>query len=210
MSSRIALVLSSLFLAGNLCAREPVVGLPCEGCEAVFEGLPQQLSSRARIGRPDEPGSAMLVTGTVLDARGRPRRGVVVYAYQTNNNGIYPTTDKTLGQASHRHGVLRAWVLTDAQGRYAFDTIRPAGYPNTDLPAHIHMHVLERGCSTYYIDDIMFKDDPRLTQDSVRRLTLGRGGNGVVLPTLYKGTWHVKRDIVLGKNIPEYKSCEFQ
>ena len=208
MSHRLALVLASLLFAGPLQAQEPIVGLPCEGCEAVFEGMPQQLHSRARIGQPDEPGRAMLVTGSVLGSDGRPSRGIVVYAYQTNNNGIYPTTDKTLGKASHRHGMLRAWAMTNAHGRYAFDTIRPAGYPNTDLPAHIHMHVIERGCSTYYIDDIMFKDDPRLTEDSLRKLTQGRGGRGVVQPKLYNGTWYVKRDIALGKNIPGYSTCK--
>ncbi|MEO8505508.1 MAG: hypothetical protein ABI609_16555 [Acidobacteriota bacterium] len=173
----------------------------------MFEGMPQQLHSRARIGQRNEPGIPMLVTGTVVDSQGKPRNGVVVYAYQTNNMGIYPTSDKTLGQAAHRHGLLRAWALTDAQGRYAFDTIRPAGYPNTDLPAHIHMHVLERGCSTYYIDDIMFKDDPRLTQDKIRKLTLGRGGNGIGLPRLHQGVWSITRDIELGKNIPGYAAC---
>ncbi len=207
MPYRPALVLALLLFAGALHAREPIVGLPCEGCEAVFEGMPQQLHSRARIGQRNEPGRPMLVTGTVVDPQGQPRSGVVVYAYQTNNQGIYPTSDKTMGQASHRHGLLRAWALTDARGRYAFDTIRPAGYPDTELPAHIHMHVLERGCSTYYIDDIMFMDDPRLTQDKIRKLTLGRGGSGISRPLLHQGVWYVTRDIVLGKNIPGYGSC---
>ena len=31
--------------------REPVVGLPCEGCGAVFVGLPESLEARARIAR---------------------------------------------------------------------------------------------------------------------------------------------------------------
>ncbi len=188
-------------------AQEPIVGLPCEGCEAVFDGMPQELSSRARIGQPDEPGEPMLVTGRVFDAQGRPAGGVVIYAYQTNSKGIYPTSKASLGRPSHRHGVLRAWALTNRQGRYAFDTIRPAGYPRTDLPAHIHMHVIERTRCTYYIDDIMFKDDPGLTQESVRKLTLGRSGSGIGRPILRDGIWYITRDIVLGENIPGYDNC---
>jgi protocatechuate 3,4-dioxygenase beta subunit len=199
------LALSSSLCASN--ARERVVGLPCEGCEAVFEGQPEHLSSRARIGQRDEQGDPMLVTGKVIDAQGRPAGGVVAYAYQTNSKGIYPTSDKNRGQAAHRHGTLRAWALTDAQGRYAFDTIRPAGYPGTDLPAHIHMHIIERGRCTYYIDDIMFSDDPRLTPERIRRLTLGRGGNGVGQPLLRDGVWYITRDVVLGKNVPDHKDC---
>lgn len=188
-------------------AQEPIVGLPCEGCEAVFEGTPERLSSRARIGRTGEPGVRMLVTGRVIDARGKPAANVVVYAYQTSSAGIYPTSTKSIGRASHRHGVLRAWALTNRQGRYAFDTIRPAAYPGTDLPAHIHMHVIERGRCTYYIDDIMFKDDPRLTEEGIRKLALGRGGSGIGRPLLHKGTWYINRDIVLGESIPGYGGC---
>lgn len=188
-------------------AQEPVVGLPCEGCEAVFEGIPERLSSRARVGRAGEPGEPMLVTGSIIDAHGKPAANVVVYAYQTSSAGIYPTSDKSLGRASHRHGVLRAWALTNKQGRYAFDTIRPAAYPGTDLPAHIHLHVIEPGRCTYYIDDIMFKDDPRLTKESIHKLALGRGGSGIGRPLLHKGVWYINRDIVLGENIPGYGGC---
>jgi protocatechuate 3,4-dioxygenase beta subunit len=147
---RTLLVLLLVFAScpGMAEARERIVGLPCENCEAVFEGMPEKLVSRARIGQAAEPGAPMLISGRVTDARGQPAAGVVVYAYQTNAKGVYPTSKANLGRASHRHGLLRAWALTDAQGRYAFDTIRPAGYPGTDLPEHVHMHVIERGRCT--------------------------------------------------------------
>ena len=185
--------------------REPIVGLPCEGCEAVFEGLPETLSPRARIAPIGEQGQPMTIEGTVVDRQGRPRSGLIVYAYQTNAQGVYPTDDRFAGQAAFRHGRLRAWVQTDTNGRYTFDTIRPAGYPNTDLPQHVHMHVLEVGRCTYYIDDLMFEDDPRLTPAMLARLTSGRGGNGVARPrTTDAGVQLVTRDIVLGERIPGY------
>ena len=203
----------SLCLAILLCliaasvpaqTREAIVGLPCEGCEAVFDGLPAKFSSRARIAPASEPGQPMLVTGRVLDSAGIPQAGVVIYAYQTNDSGIYPQPSS--GRPSHRHGTLRAWVSSDAQGRYAFDTIRPASYPSRDTPEHIHMHVIERGCSTYYIDDIMFKDDPLLSAAQIRSRD-NRGGNGIGTPVRHKGVWHITRDIHLGQNIPGYPSC---
>ena len=184
---------------------EPIVGLPCEGCEAVFQGLPDTLQSRARIAPVDEPGQPMRIEGTVVDRRGRPVSGVIVYAYHTNAQGVYPTDERFRGQAAFRHGRLRAWVQTDERGRYTFDTIRPGGYPNTDLPEHVHMHVLEVGRCTYYIDDIMFEDDPRLTPAMLVRLTLGRGGSGVARPQRdAAGVQVVTRDIVLGERIPGY------
>jgi protocatechuate 3,4-dioxygenase beta subunit len=200
------IALLPLFLSAAY-AREPIIGKPCEGCESVFEGSPKIFTTRARIGAVNEPGEPMVVTGKVFDSAGKTKAGIIVYAYQTNHNGIYPTSNKNIGLASHRHGLLRAWAVTDSLGRYTFDTIRPAGYPNTDLPAHIHLHIIEPGCFTYYIDDILFKDDPRLTQAQINKLTLGRGGNGVGLPLLHEGTWQIRRDIILGKNIPGYRTC---
>ncbi len=186
-------------------AREPIVGLPCEGCEAVFQGLPVTIETDARIGRRDEPGQSMRIAGTVFDPTGDPASGVIVYAYHTNSRGLYPPDDRYPGLAAYRHGLLRGWAVTDAEGRYSFATIRPAGYPDSDLPAHVHMHVIEAGRCTYYIDDILFEDDPRLTKEKREALILGRGGSGLVTPQGDStGVWVVRRDIHLGKNIPGY------
>lgn len=187
--------------------REPIIGLPCEGCEAVFDGLPATPASRARIAPASEPGEPMVVVGQVLDARGQAQPGVIVYAYQTNSKGIYPESAAVENAETRRQGRLRAWARTDSQGRYAFDTIRPGGYPSTDIPQHIHLHVIEPGCATYYIDDIMFRDDPRLTPAQILRIARNRGGNGISMPVSNHGIWYVTRNIVLGAGIPGYRGC---
>jgi protocatechuate 3,4-dioxygenase beta subunit len=185
--------------------REPIVGLPCDGCEAVFEGLPTQLGFASHIAPPGEPGEAMRIQGTVRDPQGRPKGGVIVYAYHTNAQGIYPKDEHAKGEAAARHGRLRGWARTDPSGRYQFDTIRPGGYPNRDAPQHVHMHVIEVGRCAYYIDSIMFADDPRLTPEKRRELASGRGGNGIVDPRRDETRrWLVTRDIVLGQGIPGY------
>ena len=180
-------------------AREPVLG-PCEGCEAVFVGQPARIDSHARIAPANEPGEPLRIDGRVLDASGQPRAGVIVYAYHTDAGGHYP-------RGEVRHGRLRGWARSDAGGNDRFDTIRPAGYPNTDLPQHVHMHVSEPVCSTYWIDDILFTDDPRLTVEKRRSMTHDRGGNGVATPVRREGSWLVRRDIVLGKNVEGYRAC---
>ncbi len=186
-------------------AQEPIVGGPCEGCEAVFQGLPDSLSWSSRIAPRNEPGAAMRIDGTVRDQAGRAVSGVIVYAYHTDHRGIYPMDDRFRGLAAHRHGRLRGWARTDERGRYRFETIRPAGYPDTNIPEHVHMHLLEVGRCTYYIEDIHFQDDPSLTKGMRERMTQGRGGRAVVAPTKdATGTWLVERDIVLGQNVPGY------
>lgn len=194
-------------LADTPMVEVPIVGLPCEGCEAVFDGIPvpSTLPPTARMAPVGEPGEPLRIEGTVYRWSGEVARGIIVYAYQTNARGIYPTDDERSGRPAHRHGRLRAWVRTDENGRYRFDTIRPAGYPNTSIPQHVHMHVIEPGRCTYYIDNILFDDDPRLTPEKRRAMVTGRGGSGVVSPSREDdGTWAVTRDIFLGRAIPGY------
>ena len=187
-------------------AAERILG-PCEGCEAVFQGRPAQLASQGRIAPPVAPGDPMQVDGIVRDAQRRPTAGIVIYAYQTDHTGIYPRLANAPGRESGRHGAYRGFVVTDAAGRYRFDTIRPGGYPGTDLPQHIHLHVLEPGRCTTYIDDIVFEDDPRLTPRQRAAHAAGRGGNGVVKPVKAAGVWRVTRDIALGSGIANYGEC---
>jgi protocatechuate 3,4-dioxygenase beta subunit len=191
-----------------LAAEERIVGGPCEGCEAVFQGRPAALSSTARIAPKDEAGEPMILSGKVTRPDGAAAPGVIVYAYQTNAAGIYPTDERVRGQAAHRHGRLRAFAVTDASGAYRFETIRPAGYPGTDLPQHIHMHVVEPGRCTYWIDDVVFEDDPRLTPRQRTAHRHGRGGSGIVRPARSSGgAWEVRRDIALGAGIRDYEAC---
>ena len=185
---------------------EPVVGLPCEGCEGVFEGLPEVLESVRRLAPEDEPGEPMRIRGTVYDADGRPAPGVIVYAYHTNAQGVYPPGAGAQGW-TRRHGRLRGWVITDHQGRYGFETIRPSSHPDSEIPAHVHMHIIEVGCCTYFIDDIQFEDDPRLTEQERSESNRARGGSGLVAPERGPdGAWQVTRDIRLGEHIPGYEA----
>lgn len=185
-------------------AREPVIGGPCEGCEAVFEGRPSRLTAEARIAPANEPGEALRLEGTVFDRAGKAAPGIIVYAYQTNARGVYPRDDRFRGQAAHRHGKLRAWARSDSGGHYAFDTIRPGSYPDTRIPQHIHLHVIEPGRATYYIDDVHFTDDPFVAGVDPASLGRGRGGRGFATPMKDDaGRWRVRREIHLGEGIAD-------
>ena len=184
---------------------EPVVGGRCEGCEAVFQGLPDALESSARLAPEDEPGEPLRLTGTVVGPDAQPAPGIVIYAYQTDAEGIYRPLEDPPGAAARRHGVLRAWVETDAKGRYEFLTVRPGSYPETSIAQHIHLHVIEPGRCTYYIADVEFTDDPLIPKDAFEKHARGRGGPGLVTPVKDDaGVWQVERDIFLGMNVPDY------
>jgi protocatechuate 3,4-dioxygenase beta subunit len=184
----------------------------CIECIGAYEGMPRQFESRARIAPPDEPGERLVLTGRTLARDGTPRAGVLVYAFQTDRTGIYPQPEPPRSTFSQTHGRLRGWALTDDQGRYTFDTIRPGAYPDRREPEHIHMVVIESGCATYFIEDIHFADDPLLAQASpARRETLlsGIGGSGIVKPRrdASTGVLYATRDIQLGQKFKDYPGC---
>jgi protocatechuate 3,4-dioxygenase beta subunit len=197
------------------CADLPPMAKPdralanCGGyCTGPYEGMPAIITSHERIAPPSEPGEPLTVSGRVLGPDGRPRSGVIVYGYQTDRTGIYPAALPPRGSFSNYHGRLRGWARTDSKGRYVFDTIRPGSYGGN--PQHIHLHVIEPGCSTYRIDDLMFASDPlleRLTPEQRQGVTPGVGGPGVGALRRKGNGWEVTRDIHLGQKVPGYEPC---
>lgn len=172
----------------------------CEGCEAIHEHSFDDLGWSATIADGSEPGEPLVLTGTVYAVDGTtPAKGVVVYAYHTNAEGVYPKRGDEKGWAQ-RHGYLRGWIRTDENGRYRFRTIKPGSYPGSTAPAHIHMTVKEPAKQEYWISDVLFDDDPFVT-DSDREDRSNRGGRGIVsLARMEDGTLSAVRDIILERH----------
>jgi protocatechuate 3,4-dioxygenase beta subunit len=179
------------------------IGGPCEGCEAIYEYGDKKLANIDTLPafKANEP--KILITGTVFKKDQKtPAENVVLYIYHTNKKGIYETKGDEKGWAK-RHGYIRGWVKTGSDGRYKFYTFRPASYPNRKEQEHIHIIVKEPNINDYYIDSYVFDDDPLLT-DTKRNKLKKRGGTGIVKPKFENGILTVKRDIILGLNIPNY------
>lgn len=186
----------------------------CVECVGAYEGMPANILSRARIAPEDANGEPLTVTGRALGPDGKPRSGVIVYAFQTDVTGIYPMPAVPRSTHSQSHGEFRGWALTDAAGRYTFDTIRPGGYPDQGEPQHIHMVVIEPGCGMYFVEDVHFTDDPRLgnlSEEQLPNYFTGVFGGGVTTPALDEaGTWRVTRDLYIGRGLDQYSECNRQ
>jgi protocatechuate 3,4-dioxygenase beta subunit len=180
-----------------------IVGSSCEDCDLMFDGMPKNISWQTTIAGPDEPGEPMIIRGVIYKSDGKTvAPGVILYVYHTDNKGLYSPAPKQT--TAKRHGHLRGWVKTDELGRYELKTIRPASYPNSRNPQHIHPIVKEPGTSLYWIDEFLFADDPVLTEGE-KSHQQKRGGSGIIsLSKNEKGIWIGTRDIILGMNIPNY------
>jgi protocatechuate 3,4-dioxygenase, beta subunit len=180
------------------------VGGGCDGCELMYEGMPKELGWQTSIAGEAEPGEPLEMQGVIYRSDGKtPAPDVILYVYHTDAEGYYSPAP---GQAhGRRHGHLRGWMKTNREGRYQFRTIRPAPYPNGRIPAHIHPIVKEPRRNEYYINEYVFNDDPLVTRTERGRME-GRGGSGVVeLSRNQEGVWVGQRDIILGRNIPNYE-----
>lgn len=186
-------------------AQQKLVGGGCDGCEIMFVGMPTNINSSDTSSGWIEKGQKLLLTGTVFKPGGRtPASNVVVYYWQTDNNGMYSPKEGMANKAK-QHGHIRGWIKTDEKGKYTINTIRPAPYPNEASPAHIHLSIKEPGIENeYYTDDINFDDDKLLIPHFKKYPQENRGGSGVVRVLLRDDIQIAEHDIILGLNIPNY------
>jgi protocatechuate 3,4-dioxygenase beta subunit len=117
-----------------------------------------------RLTTTNEPGEALHVKGVVRHANGEPVADALLYAYHTSAKGWY--SDKAAhisgSGGDSDHARLFGYLKTDRDGKFAFRSIRPAGYAGTDLPAHIHVAITKPGHPELWTE-ILFDDDSRLT-----------------------------------------------
>ncbi|RIA09659.1 protocatechuate 3,4-dioxygenase beta subunit [Flavobacteriaceae bacterium MAR_2010_72] len=179
------------------------IGGPCEGCEAVYEYGNKALKAIDTIPGFKESSNKIKISGTVYKSDGKtPAKDVILYIYQTNEKGRYPSKADSKGW-ERRHGYMRTWLKTDAKGKYTFYTSRPASYPNSTIPQHIHITVKEPDKNEYYIEDFFFSDDP-LLPTNIKNRSKPRGGKGVITLAGNGPIKQAQRDIILGLHIPGY------
>ena len=109
------------------------------------------------------PGKKIKVIGTVKDTNGKPVADALVYLYHTDARGWYAADAPhvLMDEGDFRHARLFGYVRTDKNGRFELQTVKPSGYPKSDLPAHIHVHVSANGHLSYETE-FLFNDDERL------------------------------------------------
>lgn len=125
--------------------------------------------------RSPTPGPRLYVRGRVQDRDGRPLAGADVDVWHSSPVGLYEQQDPEQAEMN-----LRGMFTTDADGRFWFSTVKPAGYPLPvegpvgDLlraqgrqhyrPAHMHFMIVKPDFKTL-ISQVYVNDDPLLEND---------------------------------------------
>ena len=140
-------------------------------------------------GRPGRAaGELIVVRGRVLDDACRPVAGALVEIWQANTHGRYDH-EKDAGNPRPLDPNFQSWaeMLTDADGRYRFTTIKPGAYPADDSgwirPPHIHFRISRRGyheltTQMYFAGEALNAPDrilQALPADEQKRVTVALG-----------------------------------
>jgi protocatechuate 3,4-dioxygenase beta subunit len=121
--------------------------------------------SRAVAGGPRAMGQLIAVEGRVVDEHGAPMSGAVIEIWQANSAGKYiheldrheaPIDPNFTGQGR---------LLTDAEGRFQFRTIKPGAYPVMESdwwwrPPHIHFSIFGPSWMNRFVTQVFFPGEP--------------------------------------------------
>ena len=140
----------------------------------------------ANIAQDAGGGAPLLMRGRVRDTAGKPIAGVRVEVWQASPVGLYENQDEK--QPEHN---LRGSFRTDAEGRFQFRSVKPAGYPvPTDgpcgellraqlrhpyRPAHIHYLLVKEGYKTL-VTQVFDNADDAIESDVVFGVTPALSG----------------------------------
>ena len=110
-----------------------------------------------KIAEANEPGVRLLVEGRLLGPDCRPLRSYKIDVWQADKDGTYyeGATDGFR---------LRGKIVSDAFGRYKFETVLPGRYADAAgiRPAHLHFKVLTPQNNTLLTSQLYFAGDPYL------------------------------------------------
>lgn len=140
-----------------------------------------------------EPGERMVISGTVYGPDGKtPFQGVQIMVYHTDAKGYYAK-----GSNSPRNARLKDTLITNAEGKYEFESIKPGPYPSGGIPAHVHYAIIQDSVVVQRFE-LLFEGDPYLTEDMKKRGTVEGGMLAVrKLEKDENGIWRGEYDLIL-------------
>jgi len=144
------------------------------------------MPSGSSLVRSPTPGPALVARVRVEDGGGQPVAGAEVDVWHSSSEGLYENQDPAQAEMN-----LRGRFVTDADGRFDFTSVKPAGYPipidgpvgelvaatgrHNYRPAHLHFMIYKPGFKTL-ISQVYVPDDEHIDSDvqfGVTRALLG-------------------------------------
>lgn len=117
-------------------------------------------------------GERIVVSGRVLDENGRPVPHVMIEILQANSCGRYVHGYDQHDAPLDPNFTGAGRVISDAEGRYRFVTIKPGAYPwyndwNSWRPSHIHFSLVGPAFANRLVTQMYFPGDPLFPLDAI-------------------------------------------
>ncbi len=117
-------------------------------------------------------GERIIVTGRVMDERGRPVRNALLEIWQANACGRYIHKLDQHDAPLDPNFTGTGRCMTDENGEYRFTSIKPGAYPwqnhtNAWRPAHIHFSIFGHDFLQRLVTQMYFPGDPLLSLDPI-------------------------------------------
>ena len=130
------------------------------------------ISDLTRQHRGEPIGERIVVSGRVLDENDHPVPNVMLEILQANACGRYVHEYDQHDAPRDPNFTGAGRVITDAEGRYRFVTIRPGAYPwynnwNSWRPSHIHFSLVGPAFATRLVTQMYFPGDPLFPLDAI-------------------------------------------
>ncbi len=97
-------------------------------------------SSEVQIEVPEKSGNPLIIQGIITGSDGKPVPGADIWIYHTDSQGYYARDDNG-EEKGWRHSLYSAKLKSAEDGTFNVHTIKPAGYPNSINPAHLHLRI---------------------------------------------------------------------
>jgi protocatechuate 3,4-dioxygenase alpha subunit len=155
------------------------------------------------IAPPRVPGEHVTVEGRVLDGDGKPVNDAVLEIWQADAAGKYAHATKD-GKSST--GDFRGFgrIMTDAEGRFRFTTVKPGPVPGPGgamQAPHLVVTAFMRGLLKHLLTRIYFPRDPRNDIDPILLLVPGERRRTLIAQRSSQGKEVLQWNLVLqGEN----------
>jgi protocatechuate 3,4-dioxygenase beta subunit len=160
--------------------QQPLISIPQTLTEVTGpsgEGVWEKLMGPAivdltRQHKGEPMGERIVVQGRVVDENDRPVPHTMIEILQANASGRYVHGYDQHDAPLDENFTGAGRVVTDAEGRYRFITIKPGAYPwynhwNGWRPAHIHFSLMGPAFATRLITQMYFPGDPLFPYDAI-------------------------------------------
>lgn len=127
------------------------------------EGYGREGLATNRLAGPDTHGKHIRIEGRLLDGDGAPVSDAMIEIWQANSHGRYRHPEDGRDDIQLTDGFSGfGRAMTDADGVFAFDTIKPGRVPgpgNTLQAPHVSVVVFARGMPCHAFTRIYFADE---------------------------------------------------